>query len=110
ARARSPQGLVCCSGHKIDVGHGRGMQICGYKPGYVGYVSHHMSVHRAADLAYALEIDAARVGARAADYHLRPVFLGKSCQRVIIDRLSLRIYTISDYLKIFAREVEWVTM
>src|SRR5262245_2229175 len=101
---------MSCGRNEIAMRDGRRMKSGSNQTGNMGNVGSHQCFDGAADCSYTLEVYDARVGACAADDHLRLMFVRQFFERVIIYRLSLFIDSIGCDVEVLAGEVERVTM
>ncbi len=76
-----------------------------YEPGDVRHVDHQVGTDRIGDLAEPLEVECARVSARAGDDHLGTGLLGDPGDLVVVDHLSLGVQPVGHDVVEFAREV-----
>ncbi|KAF5045747.1 hypothetical protein DSECCO2_478110 [anaerobic digester metagenome] len=91
AAAGAAQGLVRCRRHDVDDPH-RGVVVSGRaESGDVGDVGHAPRADGIGDFLEGFEVDLARVGARAADDHLRFHCPCQVLDRRVVERLALVI-------------------
>ena len=104
--ARSAKRLVRGRGDEIRVRNGRFMRAARDKAGDMRHIDHHDASRLVADLADALEVDGARIRARARKedlrLHLQRLFL----QRVVVETLCRAVHRVRDNVIELAREVD----
>ncbi len=105
AAARAAQRFVAGGGHDVGMRHGAGMRARGNQAGDVGHVHHEVRPHLVGDGGHALEIDDARIGARAADDHLGTAFLGLGLKGVVVNGLGFGIDAVRFHVVQATREV-----
>ena len=105
AAARAAQGLVAGGRHHVGMRNGAGMRACGHEAGDVGHVHHEVRIHLARDGGHALEVDDARIRARAAHDELGAHFLGDTLHLVVVDGLGLGVHAVAGEVVVAAAEV-----
>ena len=105
AAARAAQGLVARRRHDVGVRHGARVRARGHKAGDVRHVHHEVRVHFSGDGGHALEVDDARVRARAAHDELGAHLLGDALHLVVVDGLRLGIHAVAGEIVVAPREV-----
>ena len=88
--ARAAQSLVRGGGNEIGVRQRAGMHSGGDQAGDVGHVHEENRANRFCDLAEALKIEDARIGAGPGDKHLGLVLVRELFHLVVINRLGVR--------------------
>ena len=78
----------------------------GDEPGDVRHVDHEQRVDVVRDLAEALEVDDARIGARAGDDHLWPDLARLDRERVVVDARVVLAHAVRVNLEPLAAEVD----
>ena len=68
----------------------------------MGHVHHEISAHGIGDLAHALKVDDAGIGAGPGDQELRLLLLRAALDRVVIDHLGLRVDTVEGGVEVLA--------
>ena len=108
--ARAAQGLMGGGGDKISMFHRTGMDPGGNEAGDVRDVRQQVCADFASDLAHALEINGARIGAGTDSDHLRLVFTRHLGELVVIDALVVFADAVMDDLKEFTGEIGLVAV
>ena len=97
--ARPAQCLVRRRRDEIGVRHRARVHAGGDEPGDVRHVGDHRRADRRGHLADALEVDDARIGARADHDHLRLVLVRQPLQLVVVDPLVVLPHAVRDDVK-----------
>ena len=108
--AGAAEGLVGGGGDDVGVRDGRGVGSTGNEAGEVGHVDEEVGSNLVGDLAHALEVELAGVGAAAADDELRFDFEGLGLELVVVDDFGVFADLVAGDVVELAGEVELVAV
>ena len=99
--AGAAEGLVCSAGNDVRIRHGTGVNAGGDKTAYMGHIDHEVRPDLIGYLTHLLEVDEARVRARARNDKLRLAFAGRLHGFFIVDGLRFGIDSVEAGIEVF---------